>query len=227
MTGVDLKWWMVKMQLRSSLTWKDSSTSCPRQTVREDPGPECSSQQKRCLLMHNEWWGLLQSEACLGKDLFYPDAKSKTTGFLSEECQLVCKLQSSEHASCRYPCFNRGFPFLRVTKRFFFFMFFHVLIHGISLSFLWQPGFAGGLVFKTWNICAHNRSRQCSRPCHQICSKISAFCPCFSSFAWKFQVLAHLPWYWWVHHFQAQPHLGDLHEQRRRRLFFVKRFGIY
>lgn len=26
---------------------------------------------------------------------------------------------------------------------------------------------------------------------------------------------------------QAQPHLGDLHEQRRRRLFFVKRFGIY
>lgn len=127
----------------------------------------------------------MSDEACYkvklvwGKDLFYPDAKSKTTGFLSEECQLVCKLQSSEHASCRYPCFNRGFPFLRVTKRFFF-MFFHVLIHGISLSFLWQPGFAGGLVFKkTWNICAHNRSRQCSRPCHQICSKKTRIHQCF------------------------------------------------
>ena len=43
MTGEDLKWWMVKMQLPSSLTWKDSSTSCPWRTVREDPGPDVFS----------------------------------------------------------------------------------------------------------------------------------------------------------------------------------------
>lgn len=208
MTGVDLKWWMVKMQLRSSLTWKDSSTSCPRQTVREDPGPECSSQK------NDAYWCTMSDEACYkvklvwGKDFFYPDAKSKTTGFLSEECQLVCKLQSSEHASCRYPCFNRGFPFLRLTKRFFF-MFFHV---PKNMAFLFHS--YDNLVLRE-----ANRSRQCSRPCHQICSKkISAFTNalifCLAHWFVKNQgasiksdsrQMAHLPWYWLVYHGRLNP----------------------